>query len=449
MRSGVEREAILVGNVVRVHSVAQRRLGSKTRHQDASGGAQADIHDVVDEAAPTERPAGVIAPQRTQAVLLRQRGGGNGKVDARDVGHEDAQEIGARSGSGVQLEYALQDSRNEERIGDEGGELLVVGRLLAVPVVLHRQRNQEFHGERVAYAVHLHVLAEVAVLADVPQSYQLAKRRSPGAYFRVGILGVGGHRAIGGGHSDRHLDGDQADVVARESIGGGWIGGAWAGIGGARQHGGRRAKVHRVKDGGAIEVESVIPRAGEYAHPVREREHGLLPKIGLVIRGGVGAQVRGRHGKRMAVGVFVEVIGLTGLQIPHHYGVSLIEKDASAIDAVDLPEVRNERRIGTQQCVENNIDLLVRAAIQVARVIDVEPVQNAVGELVIARTIVRSLEPLGAHAHNQPVALARFVAAEQVEIVEVGGLIFENQRSIAMAGCKGRHAQQNGRSSRL
>ena len=98
--------------------------------------------------------------------------------------------------------------------------------LAAVPVILHGQRDQRFHGQRIADAVHLHVVAVVDRVGragahgdDLADAWRPRRRCS-----RSASVGSVGTRAVGGHHGDRHFDGDQADVVARETIHGVRIG---------------------------------------------------------------------------------------------------------------------------------------------------------------------------------------------------------------------------------
>src|SRR3984885_12086251 len=83
--------------------------------------------------------------------------------------------------------------------------------------------------------------------------------------------------------------------------------------------------------------------------------------------------------------------------------------------------------------LEDEIDLHVRISIQTAGIVDVEPVQDAARELVIAGPVIRILKALHAHAHHYAVGMAWLPTAKDVEVVQIGCLVFEQQRSVAMA----------------
>ena len=108
-------------------------------------------------------------------------------------------------------------------------------------------------------------------------------------------------------------------------------------------------------------------------------------------------------------------------------------------------EVRQERGIGPQRGVEPEIDLDVRVAVQPAGVVDIEAVENAIGELVVAGPVVGILKSLRTHAHHDAVATAGFVTSENVKVVQVRGLIFKQQRPISMAGgeCTSAHDERS------
>jgi uncharacterized sporulation protein YeaH/YhbH (DUF444 family) len=56
----------------------------------------------------------------------------------------------------------------------------------------------------------------------------------------------------------------------------------------------------------------------------------------------------------------------------HDNGVGLVQEDTGRIDAGDLAEVGDKRRIRTQQRIEYDIDLNIRDAIEAAGIVDVE-----------------------------------------------------------------------------
>src|SRR6202011_211149 len=99
--------------------------------------AEADVHHVVVGPPSAEWPAGVVSSQRTEALLLSQRCWRNGEIDASNIGHEEPQQIHTRSGWHFKTEDAVENTAGEERCTDELGELLIVLRQAAIPVILH------------------------------------------------------------------------------------------------------------------------------------------------------------------------------------------------------------------------------------------------------------------------------------------------------------------------
>src|SRR5262245_4793312 len=120
-------------------------------------------------------------------------------------------------------------------------------------------------------------------------------------------------------------------------------------------------------------------------------------------------------------------------QITDQDTVGLVQQDAPTIDRVDHPEVRKKCRVLTQSGLENELDRKVRISVQASRIIDVEAIQDAIGKLVIAWPVAWILKPLSAHAHDHAVTSPRLPTAENVKVVQVGGLIFKQERSVAMA----------------
>jgi DUF1680 family protein len=100
---------------------------------------------------------------------------------------------------------------------------------------------------------------------------------------------------------------------------------------------------------------------------------------------------------------------------------------------VICPKIRYEGRIRRDRVDKDEVDLHVRIAIQTARIVDVEPVQDAIGKFVIAGPVIRILETLNAHAHDDVVGMPLLPNAKHVEIVQVGCLIFAQQRSDSTA----------------
>src|SRR5260221_4058011 len=129
--------------------------------------------------------------------------------------------------------------------------------------------------------------------------------------------------------------------------------------------------------------------------------------------------------------VLVPVIGNLRalLQIADQDGVGLVQQDARAVDRVDHPEIREKRGILAQRGIEIELDGKVRIAVQTSRIVDVEAVQDAIGELVIAWPVAWILKPLSAHTHDNAVSSTRLPTAEEVVVVQVGGLIFKQERS--------------------
>jgi hypothetical protein len=67
-------------------------------------------------------------------------------------------------------------------------------------------------------------------------------------------------------------------------------------------------------------------------------------------------------------------------------------------------------------------------------VVDIETIQHAVRELVITGSVIGVLEALCAHAHDDIIRTACFVTAEYVKVVQIGGLVIEQQRSVPVTG---------------
>src|SRR5262249_46616331 len=131
-----------------------------------------------------------------------------------------------------------------------------------------------------------------------------------------------------------------------------------------------------------------------------------------------------------------------GLQVADHHTVGLIEQDSAAIDRRDRPQVGEERGVRPQLGIKDEIDDQVGVPVESAGVVDVKSIQNTVREFVIARAVVGILKSLGAHAHHQAVGATLFVAPENIEVVQVRGLVFEQQRAVAVARGKYRREGQ-------
>src|SRR5580700_3085012 len=143
----------------------------------------------------------------------------------------------------------------------------------------------------------------------------------------------------------------------------------------------------------------------------------------------------------MSIRVGDEVLRLPGLYIPNDHRIGLIQQDARTVDRGQRTHIRQEGAVRAQRGVKNKIDDKVGIAIQTARVVDVETVNNAVRELVVTRSVVGILEALGAHAHDKAVRTALLITSKNIEVVEIGRLIFQQQRAIAVAGPERRRAE--------
>src|SRR6266852_4002104 len=82
----VEREPIEVWHVIRVHAITQLvvRRPAEPGHKYSGYRAKSDIDHIISDAASSKRPTGVIASERSQAVLLRRRLWRNAEVNPRD-----------------------------------------------------------------------------------------------------------------------------------------------------------------------------------------------------------------------------------------------------------------------------------------------------------------------------------------------------------------------------
>src|SRR6202000_1071854 len=106
----------------------------------------------------------------------------------------------------------------------------------------------------------------------------------PGADVRRGQGGVRRHAAIGCYRRDRYLDGDEADVIARETIDCVGISRAWTGTPASAQNGGRRAEIQRVESRPAIEIERIVARPGEPSPAILQSENRRLSKGRFICR---------------------------------------------------------------------------------------------------------------------------------------------------------------------
>ena len=127
-------------------------------------------------------------------------------------------------------------------------ELLVVGRVAAVPEVLLPERDDDLVDERLGEAGDLLPPRRAAALGD----HRPGGRRVD-ADDRVGAVDVG-RRLLGPGQlSDRHLDGDRVDAVALEAVDAAH----------AERAGGRAAEADQVEGAAQVDVERVVALAGE------------------------------------------------------------------------------------------------------------------------------------------------------------------------------------------
>src|SRR3984957_2857146 len=169
-------------DVVRIHTIAKRRGIREAGNQDSGQRAEPDIDYVVVRTATTERPTGVVTTERSKAALAGKRSRSDGQIDARDVRNIDAQQILAGRGRYRNVVDAIQNPRCEERVSDELRELLVKRRKAAIPIILHRKRNQSFHSEGIAHAIDLHVIAVILrIVGARPDRDDLPERGCPPA----------------------------------------------------------------------------------------------------------------------------------------------------------------------------------------------------------------------------------------------------------------------------
>ena len=114
----------------------------------------------------------------------------------------------------------------------------------------------------------------------------------------------------------------------------------------------------------------------------------------------------------MAILIGVQNGDLAGGLIPDGHGIGLIKKNSGVINALDGPEIRDKSGVRPQQGAEREIYDEVRVSVQTALIVDVEPVCNGVGKLVVAGAVVRILEALCAHAHDDSITFAVLVTPE-------------------------------------
>src|ERR1700691_106792 len=118
VRRCMEREVIERWDVVFIHTVPKRRGVRESWNQNPGDRTKPDVYYVVVRPASAEGPTGVVATQWAQAILLRQRRGRDGKVDARDVRYKNTQQVFTRGGGNRETENAIKNSSRKERIAD-------------------------------------------------------------------------------------------------------------------------------------------------------------------------------------------------------------------------------------------------------------------------------------------------------------------------------------------
>ena len=201
MRRSMEREMIESRDVVLIHTVAERWRIRESGNQHAGERAETDVDDIVIRPASAERPTGVVAAERTQAALLRERRRGDGQVDAGNIRNVDAR--------ANPFAAWAEPSGRKHRSGCRSRKTAfpmncancwIIGGLAAIPVILHRKRNQRLDRERIAHAIHLDVVAEIQRVGRAgPDGHLLAHRRGPcrrswrSAMSSCGNASIGGH----------------------------------------------------------------------------------------------------------------------------------------------------------------------------------------------------------------------------------------------------------------
>ena len=143
----------------------------------------------------------------------------------------------------------------------------------------------------------------------------------------------------------------------------------------------------------------------------------------------------------MPIHIRVVENGLAGCHIARDDGVRLVEENARIVNALERSEIGDERRVRTQGGVECKIDHEVGIAVETTGVVYFETVEDAVRELVITGSVIGVLEALDAHAQHQTIRFALFITAEHVQVVQVGGLVFEQERPVPVTGGEHRRAR--------
>src|ERR1039458_3277363 len=107
VRRRMEREVIERRNIVFVHAVAERRSVRESRNQNPGYCTESDVYYVVVRPASAKGPAGIVAAQWAEAILLRERCWRDGKVDAGDVGYKNTQQVFTRGRRNRKSENAI------------------------------------------------------------------------------------------------------------------------------------------------------------------------------------------------------------------------------------------------------------------------------------------------------------------------------------------------------
>ena len=134
----------------------------------------------------------------------------------------------------------------------------------------------------------------------------------------------------------------------------------------------------------------------------------------------------------MAVHVFVIEDNGVGFYVANSNNVGLVQEDPGVVNTLQHTEVGHECRIGAQQGFELEIDNNIGIAVEIAGVVDVESIEYAVRELVITGSVIGVLEALDAHAENETIGTACFIASESIKVVEIGSLVLEQEWPVSV-----------------
>ena len=239
------------------------------------------------------------------------------RVVRRNARQEDRRQVDAVLRGGAQCEEGVQDP-GQLRLQVVALELLVVGRVAAVPEVLLPERDDDLVDERLGEAGDL-LPPRPAVLGD-----DRARGRGVDADDRVGAVDVGRTLLGPGQLSDRHLDGDRVDAVALEAVDAAH----------AEPAGGRAAEADQVEGAAQVNIERVVALAGEDLGAVldgvdRRRDQRLVVRSRAradVVRRGQQIPAEGLH-----VGPALRVLG----DLADRVGLDQVEVGVRALLGVE------------------------------------------------------------------------------------------------------------------